>query len=71
MGFAIKTPKTPTPSTPETPPQVVTETVQGDTIRNYDQKRSNRRGVLSTILSNHNRGGALTSTTPSGNSTLG
>lgn len=71
MGFAFKTPKITSPATPAATPQVVTETVQEDTSRGYDQKRSNRRGVLSTILSDHNRGGVLSSTTPTGNSTLG
>lgn len=73
MGFAFKTPKitsAPKVSEPKTAPAVVTETVQEDITRDYEQKRANKRGLLSTILSNHNRTGALAAPT-SGNSTLG
>lgn len=71
MGFA-KAPKMTTTSAPPTytPPPVVSETVQEDTTRNYDQQRSNKRGLLSTILSTRNRGSSL-SPQSSGNSTLG
>lgn len=76
MGFIFKTPKVSsainnvTAAPAATPPPVVTETVAEDAARSYDQQRSNKRGLLSTILSSHNRGGALTPE-PSGNSTLG
>lgn len=72
MGF-IRKPKivaAAPASEPEATPAVVTETVQEDVTRNYEQKRSNKRGLLSTILSNHNRVGALSSQS-TGNSTLG
>ena len=73
MGFALKTPKVAAAAattTESTPPPVVTETVQEDASRAYDQKRSVKRGLLSTILSTHNRGGSLTPQT-TGNTTLG
>lgn len=73
MGFVFKTPKVSTPVTaaePEATPAVVTETVQEDVTRNYEQKRANKRGLLSTILNNHNKMGALTPQS-SGNTTLG
>lgn len=67
MGFAFKTPKISAGSVaePHIAPAVVTETVDTDTIRNYDQKRANKRGLLSTILSDHNRSYS------GGNTTLG
>lgn len=74
MGFMFKTPKiasAPAASQPAAEPVVVTETVQEDVTRNYEQKRANKKGLLSTILSNHNRTGALSSSQNSGNSTLG
>lgn len=73
MGFAFKTPKMPAATKaaePAAEPAVVTETVQEDVTRNYEQKRSNKKGLLSTILSNHNRTNSL-ATQGSGNSTLG
>lgn len=74
MGF-FKKPKisasSATESTPvHTPPPVVSETVEDDATNNYDQKKANRRGLLSTILSNQNKGNALAPQT-GGNSTLG
>lgn len=72
MGFSIKTPKLSSSGAaePVATPTVVTETLQEDATRNYEQKRANKKGLLSTILSNHNRTGALSSPS-SGNSTLG
>lgn len=71
MGFA-KTPKINTASSipTYTPPPVVSETVQDDAARSYDQQRGNKRGLLSTILSSHNRGSSLAPQS-SGNTTLG
>ena len=70
MGFAIKTPKLTAADVaePNLMPEVVTETVQTDTTNNYDHKRANKRGLLSTILSRQNRNLA---STDSGNTTLG
>lgn len=70
MGFAIKTPKlsSAAAAAPKVEPDVVTETVQYDTTRDYDQRRANKRGLLSTILSNPNRN---LSATGRGNTTLG
>lgn len=72
MGFAIKTPKIQQTSAAATytPPPVVAETVQDDATRAYDQKRSNKRGLLSTILNTRMKGGSLTPQS-TGNSTLG
>lgn len=71
MGFVFKTPKmSASAAEPTVAPAVVSETVQEDVTRNYEQKRANKRGLLSTILSNQNRAGALSSF-HSGNSTLG
>ncbi|MCH5284605.1 MAG: hypothetical protein J1E42_03305 [Akkermansiaceae bacterium] len=71
MGFAIKSPKVSAPAAVETAPPVVAEAVEDNTASAYDQKRANRRGLLSTILSRNNSGGALTSRTQTGNTTLG
>lgn len=68
MGFAFKTPKIAT-AEPKVAPAVVTETVQEDTTRNYAQKSANKRGLLSTILSNRNR--TFPTASQGGNSTLG
>lgn len=70
MGFMIKSPKTPASQAVKTAPPVVSETVREDAERNYDQKRANKRGLLSTILSASNRGSSLTPES-TGNSTLG
>ena len=73
MGFIFKTPKMPSvpqPAEVVSTPAVATETVQEDITRNYEQKRANKRGLLSTILNNHNKVGALSSPT-GGNTTLG
>lgn len=73
MGFAIKTPKmSAAASSPAayTPPPVVSETVYEDTVRAADQKKNAKRGLLSTILSTHNRSSSLAPQS-SGNSTLG
>lgn len=74
MGFA-KAPKintTTAASNPPTytPPPVVSETVQEDSTRSYDQQRSNKRGLLSTILSTRSSGSSL-APQPTGNTTLG
>ena len=72
MGFAIKSPKMSTAAAAaDSTPAIVTETVDDSTARAQDQKRARKRGLLSTILSTRNRGGALTSQNPTGNTTLG
>lgn len=73
MGFAIKTPKMSAAATAAptyTEPPVVTETVQEDVTRGYDQMKSNKRGLLSTILTPRT---STTSLAPqvTGNTTLG
>ena len=73
MGFTVKTPKVSPGSSATVPtatPATATETVQEDVTRDYEQRRSNKRGLLSTILSNHNRTGAI-SAQNGGNTTLG
>lgn len=72
MGFAIKTPKMSSAASAPTytEPPVVTETVQEDTVRGYDQMKSAKRGLLSTILSTRNNSSSLAPQT-SGNTTLG
>lgn len=63
------------PSAPavETKPPVVAEVVEQDAQKDYDQKSSRRKGLLSTILSTQkNRGGAMNAAAShSGNTTLG
>lgn len=69
MGFAIKTPKTPTI---KSEPPVVTETQESDMQADYEQKSARRRGLLSTILTANGKKNALTSARPeSENRTLG
>lgn len=71
MGFA-KAPKITTTAAPPTTtvPPVVSETVQEDATRSYDQQRSSKRGLLSTILSTRSSGSSLSPQAP-GNTTLG
>ncbi len=73
MGFnkLFKTPSVSSPSTVETEPPTVTEVQEVDTRSDYAQRSSRRRGLLSTILSNRNRVGALGGSSVSGNKTLG
>ena len=69
MGFAIKTPKTPTINSE---PPVVTETQETDMQVDYEQKSARRRGLLSTILTDNGKRSALTPTRPEAeNKTLG
>lgn len=72
MGFIVKKPKMPTAQAPEpaVTTSVATETVQEDVTRDYEQKRSNKRGILSTILNNHNKNSSL-APQGGGNTTLG
>ena len=69
MGFAIKTPKTPTINSE---PPVVTETQETDMQVDYEQKSARRRGLLSTILTANGKKNALTPVHPeTDNRTLG
>lgn len=70
MGFAVKTPKT--PATVTTEPPVVAETHEVDTAAEHDQRASRRKGLLSTILSDHHRRNGLhTAAAATDNATLG
>ena len=71
MGFM----KPKAPSTPEIKkePVIVTEVVDSAAEGDYSQKASNRKGLLSTILSSQKNGGSAMSASAShrGNTTLG
>ncbi len=71
MGFKnmFKTPSAAAPATVKTPPPTVTETLESDTQEDYNQRASRRKGLLSTILSNHNR--SRQDNGSAGNTTLG
>lgn len=72
MGFAIKSPKiSSAAASVDSTPATVTETVDNYSARAQDQKTARKRGLLSTILSTHNRGGALAASNTTGNTTLG
>lgn len=71
MGFVIKSPKVSAPATATAQPTVVTETVDVTAARAQDQKNARKRGLLSTIMSTHNRGDVLSPQAPTGNTTLG
>lgn len=66
MGFAMKTPKIPAV---ETEPPVVAETLSTDAETDAEQQSARRRGLLSTLLSDRRKPGALAPTPPQHNST--
>ncbi len=70
MGFnkLFRTPSAAAPATVSTPPPTVSETQENDSLADYNQRASRRKGLLSTILSNRNRNGGSAA---AANQTLG
>lgn len=76
MGFVKKiiapssTPRSIKTVAATTPPPVVADTVESDSAAAYEQKASNKKGLLSTILSKQHRQNAANQA-GTGNTTLG